>query len=445
MFVTTSGQRSSVPGDDLAGMPLARLEDEITTLAAHIAAATCRWLLLLAEFDRREGAGRWGCKSTAHWVAWRCAMSPGAAREHVRVARRLCEMPLVCEAFARGELSYSKARALTRAEGVVREGELLRLARNATASQLDRTVRGYRRVLAAEGATVQEKRYLRLTPEEDGSVVLRGRLPAEHAALLRTALEVARNRLAEQEPHEERWHKRAGDDVDALAEMAETLLATAETDGSGRPRTGGDRFQVVIHVDQDSLSGDEAGDRCETDDGVPVSAETARRFTCDASIVTMVERNGRAVNVGRKTRTIPPALRRALRARDGGCRFPGCTSRHHVDAHHIKHWARGGRTDMANLVQLCRYHHRLVHEGGFALEVRGDSLIFLTPRGTHMAKVPRLRGGDCDALLRAHRKAGIAPGPEACVARAGDPLDLHMAVDALWQWRGPPRQVPVAA
>ena len=104
----------------------------------EIHAATCRWLCLVAEYDAREGWAQWGCKSCAHWVAWQCAIAPGAAREHVRVARRLGELPLIRAAFAAGELSYSKVRALTRVENVEREQDLLELARHATASQLER-------------------------------------------------------------------------------------------------------------------------------------------------------------------------------------------------------------------------------------------------------------------------------------------------------------------
>src|SRR5215210_133018 len=113
------------------------LEDEIATLAAHIYAGTCRWLDLVAELDRRGSLA--GC-STAEWLAWRCALTPRAAREHVRVARCLGELPLIHDAFACGELSYAKVRALTRVAEPGNEEELLELARHMTASQLERAV-----------------------------------------------------------------------------------------------------------------------------------------------------------------------------------------------------------------------------------------------------------------------------------------------------------------
>ena len=97
-----------------------------------------------------------------------------------------------------------------------------------------------------------------------------------------------------------------------------------------------------------------------------LAADTAQRLACDASIVLLVEdEDGQPLSIGRKTRAIPPAIHRALRARDGGCRFPGCTHRHFIHAHHIKPWAEGGETALENLVELCQYHHRLVHEGGY--------------------------------------------------------------------------------
>ena len=161
--------------------PLELLEREITALASQIHAATCRWLELVAEYDAREGWAQWGCRSCAHWVSWQCGIAPGPAREHVRVARRLWELPLMRAAFARGELSYSKVRALTRVENVEREQDLLDLARHATASQLERLLRAYRGVVAAERAAVggRPERWLVVEHDDDGSVLLRGRFPAE--------------------------------------------------------------------------------------------------------------------------------------------------------------------------------------------------------------------------------------------------------------------------
>ncbi len=353
--------------------PLEVLEREITTLASQIHAATCRWLGLVAEYDAREGWAQWGCKSCAHWVAWQCGIAPGAAREHVRVARRLPELPLIRAAFAEGELSYSKVRALTRVENVEREQDLLDLARHATASQLERLLRAYHGVVAAERAAAggRPDRWLTFDHADDGSLLLRGRLPAEEGALVMAALETARDRLAELDvpagtsgaDDGGRGADDRGPDVpagtsrlsagearaDALVAVADAFLA-----GASPARTGGDRYQVVVHADAAALSGEEAGGRCELDDGTPVAIETVRRIGCDASIVQLLERDGQPLRIGRKSRSIPPALRRALNARDGGCRFPGCGSRRFLDAHHIEHWADGGPTNLDNLAPTMR-------------------------------------------------------------------------------------------
>jgi hypothetical protein len=181
---------------------------------------------------------------------------------------------------------------------------------------------------------------------------------------------------------------------------------------------------VVVHVDAGALANDEAAG-CVLDDGPALATETARRLACDASVVAVSERNGKTLRVGRKTRTIPPAVRRALSGRDRGCRFPGCENHRFVDAHHIRHWARGGQTRLDNLVLLCRRHHRLVHEGGYVID---DRLRFYDPWGRHIPPVRRPPPGDADELQR-HNSAAI--GPSTCASGDGDPMDLDLAVDAL--------------
>src|SRR5918999_886215 len=174
------------------------LADEITELASHIHAATCRWLGLVAEFERRGGSADWGARSCAHWLSWRCSISPVAAREHVRVALRLEELSLIREAFAEGRLSYSQVRALTRVEKVVAGEELLSFARHATAAQLERLVRAYRGVVAraraAEGGGPE--RWVRWSHDDDGSLLLQARLPAEEGAVVLEALRTGVERLS---------------------------------------------------------------------------------------------------------------------------------------------------------------------------------------------------------------------------------------------------------
>jgi hypothetical protein len=405
-----------------AEMSVDELEDELATLASHMAAGMCRWLELLAEIDRR-GSCRWVGATCAQWVAWRCAVLPRTAREHVRVARRLRELRLVRAAFSRGELSYAKVRALTRLTGDVNEEELLVLARVLTASQLERTLRAYRRVTTKEARDIQEREFLTTYWDDDGSLVLHGRLAPEDGALFRGALEASRDSLWQREREvargsaEPRREPRRPTNVDALLALADTSVANE------RCRSGGERYQVVVHIDEGALAHDEGG--CELAEGPALAPETARRLACDTSLVRMREKRGKPINVGRKTRTISLALRRALTARDRGCRFPGCENHRFVDAHHVRHWAKGGETTLTNLVLLCRRHHRAVHEGGYAVD---EHMRFYEPWGRLIPSVPRSPPGSTNELRE--RNGHLPVGPKTCACGPYDRMDLGLAVDA---------------
>jgi len=415
---------------ELTDLPLEQIEDEIAALASHIYAGTCRWLELVGELDRRGGWAEWGCGSCAEWLAWRCALTPRSAREHVRVARRLSELPLIQGAFARGEISYAKVRALTRVADEESEQELLELARHLTASQLERAVRAYRRVTNDEANAIQDAAYVGYSWDEDGSFILRARLAPEDGALVLRALGAARDRLQERASSAERGSAeprepvRRPSNAEALAALADLALAS-ENQG----RQGGERHQLVVHVDEAALRGnDEAA--CTLEEGPALAAETARRLACDASLVEIRERAGEPLSVGRKTRTIPPAMRRALQTRDRGCRFPGCDNRRFVDAHHIRHWARGGETKLDNLVLLCRRHHRFVHEGGYSvIELADGSVAFRDQWGGPIPTVPRPPPGDPDGLLERNRFLGIDAA--TCESGDGDLMDVGLVVDSL--------------
>jgi hypothetical protein len=468
---------------ELTAMPLERLEHEITELAAHINAATCHWLLLVGEFDRREGWAEWDCKSCVHWLSYRCGLSPSAAREQVRVARRLDGLPAIRATFADGELCYSQVRALTRIATEETERDLIMVARHATAAQLDVVVRGYRSVLGYElGASrpEHERRYVRCDHEEDGSLLIRARLPAEEGALLLTALEAGRDAIRAgrtdraAETGEQGADLEAGGDraaggagsasaeathigdgreapggrasvssADALVLMAETLLST------GPAERGGDSYQVVVHVDAATLAAtdDDDGDGgpCRLEHGPALHPETARRLACDAGLVRILERDGRPLSVGRKTRTVPPALRRALNSRDPACRFPGCPQRRFLHAHHIDHWAHGGRTDLSNLVQLCSHHHRLVHDGGYRIE-RGPrgTLRFHRPDGRAVPAIPQRSTGERRQVLLRNSQSGLDLTDQTCVPRLypGDRLDLEWQIANLAERDGRLEGIP---
>src|SRR5205814_10345123 len=376
---------------------LDRLGDEIAELSAHLDAATARLLDLIREFDAREGWNT-GFSSCAAWLAWRVGFAPGAAREHVRVARALGTLPLLAHALARGELSYAKVRALTRVATPETEERLLAVGRAGTAEHVERIVRGWRRVdrqaEAREAAVQHASRALRVYPDSDGTVRIKGRLTAEVGALFVQALAAAREALYQQ--------RRASDaatgpadvpeetptmeqqQADALALLAETALHHGIDPGAP-----GERYQVVVHVDAEVLADADAPGQSVLDDGARVPAGTSQRLACDASLVVMRHgRDGRVVAGDARTRTIPPALRRALHHRDRGCRFPGCGVRF-GQGHHIRHWAQGGPTTLSNLALLCRRHHRAVHEEGYGLDRQPDGeLRFLRPDGRVLPDVP---------------------------------------------------------
>ena len=169
---------------------------------------------------------------------------------------------------------------------------------------------------------------------------------------------------------------------------------------------------MLIHVNADTLTAEGEPGRGELEDGTRVSAETSRRLGCDGSLVRIAQKpDGSVLDVGRKTRTIPPALRRALEVRDQGCRFPGCGSRF-TDAHHVRHWADGGETSLDNCLLLCRHHHRLVHEEGWRVDWWGrGSSPFTDPRGgVHFEgrrQPPQLPERPVEALIRSNQPRGV--------------------------------------
>jgi 5-methylcytosine-specific restriction endonuclease McrA len=369
----------------------------------------------------------------------------GAAREKVRVARALGTLPLLAQALARGELSYAKVRALTRVATPETEARLLAVGRAGTAAHVERIVRGWRRVdrhaEARESARRQARRGLHVFHDEDGMLVLRGRLEPEVGALVLKALEAAREALYQRrraaatfdtpgDPAQEVPHP-AQQRADALALLAETALHQGLD-----PGTPGERYQVVVHVDAPVLADPAAPGQSVLEEGTHVSAETSRRLACEASRVGLrQDAEGRVVEVGARTRTIPPALRRALQHRDQTCRFPGC-GLPFTQGHHLRHWAQGGPTTLSNLALLCRPHHRAVHEEGYQVERdRDGTLRFRRPDGRPLPEVPSPAPVPADPVhaLRA-RHEGQGLNLDARTLRPlwqGERLDLGWALDVL--------------
>jgi hypothetical protein len=404
-----------------------QLADRITTLAGQINAATYRFLKLIAEFDRRNAWSGYGLRSCAHWLSWKCSIDMGAAREKVRVARALEELPAINAAFEKGELSFSKVRAMTRAATDINESYLLMIAEYGTTQQMATLVKSFRTVSRIEKFDVtanndaglgtseekkklnqqqfeQEARSVSCYQDDEGMWIIKAKLPAEEGALVAKALQELGDNIADAKKREANNESAENNEKNVSAETemkifsfgsliekeeekltfpqrrADALVAITEhylaSDSDGSQGLSSlkvaERCQLVMHVRADSHN---TGANNDTNrDGRWLLPNAARRLACDASLLVVQEDEvGNVLDIVRKTRIIPPAMARALAIRDGGCQFPGCCENRYTEGHHIKHWADGSETKLDNLVTLCRYHHRELHKGSFFLSVKPET------------------------------------------------------------------------
>jgi hypothetical protein len=474
----SSQAAAAAPGQvpDPAPVPLERLEAQICELAGHLTAATCRFLILLADFDARRGWASWDMNSCASWLSWKCQMSSGAAREHVRVARALRDLPVIRAEFAAARLSYAKVRALTRIATPGNEKGLAEMAGPMTGNQLERFARAHRQVTAADDAGARIRRRLTWRFEDDGSLAGTFRLPPLAGAVLLKALRAAAGDLehphgvedgdsavsAETPAAGERQAANGGEQPTVTSSsLADALLVIAEAFLAGQVAAADnpDVYQVIVHVGTDVLAqGDPVGGtdgqlgetpagvsaetpadsrpvpghladpaRCHVEDGPAIGVSTAQMLACTATLSWMRhDHDGTLLDVGRRRRRPTAALRRAARERDHcRCRFPGCESRR-VDLHHIQHWINGGRTSLNNLISLCPYHHRLVHERGHLIaSAAGGAFAFYHPDGAVIPSSPALP--DTDGPIDQCHDADITPDT-IIPAWYGERLDLDYAI-----------------
>jgi hypothetical protein len=436
-----------------------QLADKITKLAGQINAANYRFIKMIAEFNRRVAWEGPGIRSCAYWLNWKCGIDMGAAREKVRVGLALDGLPKINLAFEKGELSYSKVRAMTRVATAENESYLLNIAHHGTAQHVEKLVGAYRIVSRREdfpGAyeasvlgerdesvvtserkidkrrdqALYESRAVSFFQDDEGMWTIKAKLPAEEGGLLVKLLQELGDRMVtpkldvqkSNEPNvvdstgdstgdaslkstvnvsaetfsdykkdavpkksllEERVEEIVEEIVkekrltftqrraDALVAIAENFLATAGDGNDGAlfsTLKGHERCQLLLHVHHGLA---EAGPQ-DNLDGRWLMPDAARRLACDGGLLVVEQDEaGNVLDIGRRTRIIPPAMSRALAERDGrGCQFPGCCASRYVEGHHIKHWADGGETKLDNLVTLCSYHHRELHKGNFSLEVK---------------------------------------------------------------------------
>ena len=338
--------------------PIEDLDQNILTLCTRINSATYELLVMIRDFDERAGWTQWGLDNCTEWLAWRCDFSVTTAREKVRVAHALKHLPLISEAFASGELSYSKVKAMTRVASRDNEHQLLEFALRHTAVTVAERCRELRCGKEISTGTAQRAwagRSLRIRRDrERNRMTMTVDLPLDTGELLEKALDKARDDEALVIPDlvDTSWSVRQ---ADAFVNILNGFLS-GETGSRNN-----DNFLVTIHVDESALAGGEGR--------AAVPIESVKRHCCSGHAVVITETSdGEPLGIGRRSRLIPKSVERAVRARDkNSCVFPGCRNRRFLQCHHVEHWAHGGETGVDNLVLLCTKHHTLVHEGGFTI------------------------------------------------------------------------------
>ena len=366
--------------------PIEELADSLQNSWKSVCECTARFLREVYEFDLRQGYKEWGYVDTAEWLDFKCGISRVTAREKVRIAKCLVVLSKVERAFAEGKLSYSKVRALVRVAKLETEDELLEFALRTPASFLEKRLAELRNG-SLEGSSSDAAhldRKLWSCEREGDRMVISAELSRADAMLVLEALEKYKGEIADSGlENDGKWDDLARS-ADALVLMARRSLSgrfrgidgsdedpdTEPRDSAESPESSGSGHLVMVHVDESALRGKGGAS------DLPI--RTVKRLLCDGPAVGIVEdRNGEPLSIGRKSRTVPTAIRRALDGRDRTCRFPGCSHTKWLDAHHIRHWTDGGETSLENLVLLCTHHHRLLHEGGFQMLPReGGSYYF---------------------------------------------------------------------
>lgn len=338
---------------------------------------------LLAAVGSLRASEAWrddGCRSLADWLVQRLGLLHRTAAELVFVAERLRDLPALAAAFAEGRLSWDQLRFAVVLATPETQAAVAAEAAGRSARELERLAQEARRIEREEADLRHRRRYVRWRSAGDGMTRLTGLLADADAAVVTCAL----HRHAADAPKDpdtgtfEPYDARC---ADALRDLASAALADDHDP---------DLATVVVHTDLSVLLGDDTG-FAELEDGTSLAAETARRLACDCRIEVAIDdvRTGATVGIGRATRTVPPWLRRQVRRRDAGCRFPGCDRRRFLHAHHVRFWRHGGPTELGNLASLCPFHHRLVHEGGWTMSGDPDAEVaFRSPHGRVLTTGP---------------------------------------------------------
>ncbi len=321
--------------------------------------------------------GAWkedGACSMVDWITFRHGCARTTAAEELRVGHALRELPQVRAAADDNRLSWDKLALITQVADAESDELWATEAETMSVARLQVWVRRFRRMRREDAERKLRERYLRLRWSDDDTLRINGRLVGDEAAAVKQAIET----MADDLPPRDDGSYAAFDErcADALCELASSHLGEL------------DRATVVVHIDHDTLNHINGAGLLE--DGPSVIAETARRLACDGKVQLSVDdSSGKPLKLGRTKRTVSAWQGRQIRERDKGCRFADCGRTRGLQAHHIHHWAHGGTTDDDNLITLCWYHHRLVHEGGWKIRKDAeDQLRFIRPDGRPLTDRP---------------------------------------------------------
>ncbi len=383
-----------------------RIVAELDSAQAAVNRHQRRLLELVAECDRRELWTKDGSCNLATWLSARLGISNWSARRHVTAAHALPSLPQITAAFEAGLLCLDKVLELCRFATSETEAKLVTWARKVTVTGIRRRADQAHAPDKEEVLEADRARYLHYWWFEDGKRFgLEASLPADQGAVVAKALD----RLADRMPDILDDDYEPVSYVDSLeTRRADALfaLASAQLASDQDP----DRATIVVQAPLDALVGGDSG--CIIEGGPVVHPDTALRLSCDCRVeVVLNDGEGNAVGIGRTSRNVPRWLRRQLRYRDGACAFPGCESRFYLHAHHIIHWVRGGRTDLDNLVLVCTFHHKLVHEYGWDVRLgeQPGTAIWYRPGGRplEVGKDPPL---EVERRVRDHSPAETIEG-----------------------------------
>jgi hypothetical protein len=374
---------SQLAEEDLTTLPAESMGDDLIALQRIDSRVQAETLRRLRRFDSGQGFANSLALSAKGWLRWKCNLTYTAASNQVEVARALDSLPQTSEAFADGDISYRHAALIAGTSeqlGDKMESQaeeiLVSSAKELDPKSLGQVAAHLRHCLQPnevlrDANEAHERRFLYLSQTLDGVFYLNGRLDAEGGAVLQTALNSVMGPPAGDDDRTARQRR-----VDAAVEMARRQL-----DGGRLPEVGGQKPHLMVTVDMATLAKEPGSRAAELEWAQPIPAETARRLACDCTITPLFcGAESHQVEAGRSSRAIPPAMRRALIARDKGCRFPGCDMpAAWTDGHHIRHWADGGPHALWNLLLFCRRHHCFFHEGGWTLERAEGGLVAIPP------------------------------------------------------------------